>query len=47
MEKILKQSNLNIWMQNIRLALFGLLISVITMSIKDTERIYLCKLFLK
>lgn len=46
LEKILKQSSVNVWMQNIRLALFGLIISVCLMYLKDYEGIQKCKLFI-
>lgn len=42
MEKVLKQSNVNIWMQNIRLALFGLIISLIAVCTKDIKQISQC-----
>ena len=45
MEKVLKQSNVNVWMQNIRLALFGLVISLISMLYKDYDMIKNGKLY--
>ncbi|KAE9552331.1 hypothetical protein FO519_004456 [Halicephalobus sp. NKZ332] len=39
MEKVLKQSTVNVWMQNIRLALFGLVISLISMLYRDYNTI--------
>ena len=39
MEKVLKQSTVTVWMQNIRLALFGLIVSSISMFYKDYSTI--------
>uniref|UniRef100_A0A914EJ78 Uncharacterized protein n=1 Tax=Acrobeloides nanus TaxID=290746 RepID=A0A914EJ78_9BILA len=39
MEKVLKQSDVNIWMQNIRLALLGFFISAFSMWYKDFHNI--------
>ncbi|CAK5079862.1 unnamed protein product [Meloidogyne enterolobii] len=36
---VLKESSVNIWMQNIRLAIFGLFIGAILILVKDTRRI--------
>uniref|UniRef100_A0A914L452 Uncharacterized protein n=1 Tax=Meloidogyne incognita TaxID=6306 RepID=A0A914L452_MELIC len=39
LEMVLKESSVNIWMQNIRLAIFGLFIGAILILVKDTRRI--------
>ena len=39
LELVLKQSAVDVWMQNIRLALFGLVISVFLILAKDVGRI--------
>jgi hypothetical protein len=39
LELVLKQSSVDVWMQNIRLALFGLIISAALILLKDTDRI--------
>lgn len=39
LEKVLKQSSVNVWMQNIRLASFGFFVSLFSMWMNDYERI--------
>ncbi|KAH7725668.1 Protein NSTP-3 [Aphelenchoides avenae] len=39
LEKVLKQSNVNVWMQNIRLASFGFFVSIFSMWFNDSDSI--------
>lgn len=45
MEKVLKQSAVNVWMQNIRLALFGLVVSLASMLYRDYNTIQTGELY--